>query len=276
MSLGDYLGLGLAGLATGYGLNQAGNIETRGKAISDALTQTGQNLNAGSQFKGYGVTSQLGSTSIGGDGSVNLGVGRDQATQGSMLNAYNAADRMMDQSLTDPAARQQQIYNQAMAVQNPQLDRMQAQQQAREYAMGRGGVRGSLYGGTAEDAAMARARAEASNQAYLMAQQQALAEQGQQAQMATNYGRLANQYNQTQYLPMQTQMQLMQLAGADADRSQTGQLTGQGYIGQMALGGMQTEVNALKAASELRGNVIDSILDNLGGESGLFSFLNDE
>ena len=139
MSLGDYLGLGLAGLATGYGLNQAGNIETRGKAISDALTQTGQNLNAGSQFKGYGVTSQLGSTSIGGDGSVNLGVGRDQATQGSMLNAYNAADRMMDQSLTDPAARQQQIYNQAMAVQNPQLDRMQAQQQAREYAMGRGG-----------------------------------------------------------------------------------------------------------------------------------------
>ena len=93
---------------------------------------------------------------------------------------------------------------------------------------------------------MARARAEASNQAYLMAQQQALAEQGQQAQMATNYGRLANQYNQTQYLPMQTQMQLMQLAGADADRSQTGQLTGQGYIGQMALGGMQTEVNALK------------------------------
>ena len=44
----------------------------------------------------------------------------------------------------------------------------------------------------------------------------------------------------------------------------------------MALGGMQTEVNALKAASELRGNVIDSILDNLGGESGLFSFLNDE
>jgi hypothetical protein len=42
----------------------------------------------------------------------------------------------------------------------------------------------------------------------------------------------------------------------------------------MGLGGVQTEVNAYKAASELRGNVIDSILDNIGGSTGLFSFLN--
>lgn len=273
-------GLGLTALATGYGFNKASDIEDRASAINDYLNGgngqigLGKELNAGSQFKGYGVTSQLGNTTIAPDGSVNLGVGRDQATQGSMLNAYNAADRMMGQSLVDPAARQQQIYDQAMAVQNPQLDRMQAQQQAREYAMGRGGVRGSLYGGTAEDAAMARARAEASNQSFLMAQQQALAEQGQQAQMANSYGQLANQFNQTQYLPMQQQMQLMQLAGLDADRAQTGQLTGQGYLGQMGLGGVQTEVNAYKTASELRGNVIDSILDNIGGSTGLFSFLN--
>jgi hypothetical protein len=275
-------GLGLTALATGYGFNKAKDIEDRASGVFHYLTGGGPNneiglgneLNTGSQFKGYGVTSGLGNTTIGNDGSVNLGVGRDMASQGSMLGAYNAADQMMGQSLVDPAARQQQIYNQAMAVQNPQLDRMQAQQQAREYAMGRGGIRGSLYGGTAEDAAMARARAEAGNQAYMMAQQQALAEQGQQAQMASNYGQLANQYNQTQYLPMQTQMQLMQLAGLDADRAQTGQLTGQGYLGQMGIGGVQTEVNAYKTASELRGNVIDSILDNIGGQNGLFSFLN--
>jgi hypothetical protein len=273
-------GLGLTAIAAGYGFNQAGNIEDRASAINYYLNggtdpNTGQTyvglgneLNTGSQFKGYGVTSALGNTNIGADGSVNMNVGPDPQALNSMLGAYGAADNMMAQSQLDPAARQQQIYNQAMAVQNPQLDRMQAQQQAREYAMGRGGVRGSLYGGTAEDAAMA------SNQSYLMAQQQALAEQSQQAQMATNYGQLANQYNAQTYMPMQQQMQLMQLAGLDADRAQTGQLTGQGYLGQMGLGGVQTEVNAYKTASELRGNVIDSILDNIGGSTGLFSFLN--
>ena len=52
-----------------------------------------------------------------------------------------------------------------MAIQNPELDRQQAAQQARKYAMGQGGIGGSAYGGTAEDAAMAKARAQASNQA---------------------------------------------------------------------------------------------------------------
>ena len=270
-------GLGLTALATGYGFNQAKNIEDRASDINEYLNGVnglGNQLNAGSQFKGYGVASQLGYTNIRPDGSVTMNVGPDPQALDSMLQTYSAANNMMGRSLTDPYNRQKQLYEQNMAAQNPQLNRMQAEQQAREYAMGRGGVRGSLYGGTAEDAAMARARVEGSNQAMMMAQQQALAEQGQQAQMATNYGQLANQYNQQTYMPMQQQMQLMQLAGLDADRAQTGQLTGQGYLGQMGLGGVQTEVNAYKTASELRGNVIDSILDNIGGSNGLFSFLN--
>ena len=271
--------LGLLGLAgatwsANRGFNLVDEIQNYSDQFYDPATGKGHLVDLGkdlaedSQFKGYGVTSQLGNTTIGGDGSVNMNVGPDAQAVDSMVNAYGAANQMMDRSLLNPAARQQQIYNQAMAVQNPQLNRMQAEQQAREYAMGRGGIRGSLYGGTAEDAAMARARAQASNQAYMMANQQALAEQQQQAQMASNYGQLANQYNQMQYLPMQTQMALMQLAGADADRAQTGQLTGQGYIGQTNTAGMQGAVNAFKAASELEGNIYDSILDNIGGLFG--------
>lgn len=272
-------GLGLTALAAQYGFNKASDIEERAADINaylngvDGQGGLGNQLNVGSQFKGYGVTSQLGNSSIGADGSVNMNVGRDPQALNSMLQTYRAANNMMGRSLTDPYNRQKQLYEQNMAAQNPQLNRMQAEQQAREYAMGRGGVRGSLYGGTAEDAAMARARVEGSNQAMMMAQQQALAEQGQQAQMATNYGQLANQYNQQTYMPMQQQMQLMQLAAGDADRAQTGQLTGQGYLGQMGLGGVQTEVNAYKTASELRGNVIDSILDNVVGKDGLFALL---
>ena len=264
------LGLGATAFAANYGFNQAGDIEDRAANISSDLNTLGNNLNTGSQFQGYGVTSRLGNTSVGADGSVNMNVGPNQQMQNQAMGMMGSSMNAMNNAMQSTPQREQDIYNRMMLAQQPQLNQMQAAQQAREYAMGRGGVRGSQFGGTAEDAAMARARAQASNQAYLGAMNQALAEQQQQANMANTFGQLGQQQYATGFLPMQQQMALMQLAGADADRAQTGQLTGQGYLGQMGIGGMQTEVNALKTAAELRGNVLDSILDNLTGEDGLF------
>ena len=261
----------LGGYSAYQGLKDADDLEDYGKQIGTDMNNLGQQLNTGSQFQGYGVTSALGNTSISPNGSVNMGVGPNTQMQNQANNYMNASQQMMNQSMLDPYARQQQIYNQMMLAQQPQLNQMQAAQQAREYAMGRGGVRGSQFGGTAEDAAMARARAQASNQAMLGAMQQGLAEQQQQANMAGAFGQLGQQQYGTSFLPMQQQMALMQLAAGDADRAQTGQLTGQGYLGQMGLGGLQTAVNAQKAASELKGNIYDSILDNAGGLfEGLF------
>ena len=267
-------------LAAGRGFNMADDVRDYGKNLynvdangnaTGAMPVLGQQLADGSKFQGYGVTSGLGTSTVGADGSINMGIGPDPQAYNSMLGTYETANQLMNQSAVNPYERQQQLYSQNMAAQNPMLNQMQAQQQANEYAMGRGGIRGSQYGGTAEDAAMARARVDGSNQAMMMAQQQALAEQAQQAQMATNYGQLANQYNQQTYMPMQQQMQLLQLAGADADRAQTGQLTGQGYLGQLNLGGIQAGVNSMKAASELEGNIYDSIFDNAGSlVGGLF------
>ena len=340
-----------------YGaLDSANKIEDMGNTMYNNLTQLGNTANTGSQFNGYGVTSTMGNSTIGSDGSVNMGVGVDGSVnqnyqnmmgtgyggasdglnrlgqqnaanpwmiQGAQQMAYankgmadqmaanyGAANQFRDQSMQDMGQRTQDIYNQAMAVQQPGLDRAQAAQQAREYAMGRGGVRGSQFGGTAEDAAMARARAEAGNQASFAAIQQAQAEQLQQANLAQAYGQsglqgaemrnqsanmlsdlgvkqkqmtdqryanmaqLGNQMsqigldaNKLQYLPMQMQMELMQLAGADADRSQTGQLTGLGYLTQMGLGGAEVNVNASNVANQARANLYDSILDNMGGNS---------
>jgi hypothetical protein len=262
-----------AGLLTGItsaaaiaaGLSQASNLSGYGSSLKGELTALGRELAANSAFKGYGVTSGLGNTTIGTDGSVNLGVGQNGMFNNYATQAMNNSQTLMAQAMEDPAARQQAIYNQIMAAQNPQLNAMQAQQQAREMAMGRGGVRGSQFGGTAEDAAMARARVQGSNEAALGARQAAVNELAQMGQLAGQYGQLGQQAYQTSFLPMQQQMQLLQLAGADADRAQTGQLTGQGYLAQLGLGGVQAAVNAKKASSELRGNIIDSILDNAGG-----------
>jgi len=241
-------------------------------ASSGAMHDLGNSLAADSAFKGYGVSTGLGTggVTMGDDGmNVSLGVGQDQNFLNSANGNMQYANQMSQRAMQDPYARQQQLYDQSMAVQNPMLDQMQAAQQARSYAQGRGGIRGSQFGGSAEDAAMARARVQGSNQAMLQAQQMGMAEQAQQGQMAGMFNQMGQSGYQTSFLPMQQQMAMMQLAGQDADRYQTGQLTGQGYRGQTALGGIQAAVNAQKAASELEGNVIDSIFDNA---SGLFDF----
>jgi hypothetical protein len=263
--------------SAGRGFDMADDVRKYGKSLynytngvaTGAMPELGNQLADGSKFQGYGVSSGLGNTTIGtgpnGTPQVDLGVGQNQAYNGYANNYMNAANSFMNQSMVDPAARQQQLYEQNMAVQNPMLNQMQAQQSADDFAMGRHGVSGSQFGGSSGDAAMARARVQGSNQAYQMAQQQGLAEQAQQAGMASQYGQMGQSAYQTSFLPMQQQMQLMQLAGADADRYQTGQLTGQGYLGQLNLGGIQAGVNSMKAASELEGNIYDSIFDNVGG-----------
>ena len=241
-------------------------------ASSGAMHDLGNSLAADSAFKGYGVSTGLGTSNVTADENgmnVNLNVGQNQLQNHFASTNMGYADTMSQRAMQDPYARQQQLYDQSMAVQNPMLDQMQAAQQARSYAQGRGGIRGSQFGGSAEDAAMARARVQGSNQAMLQAQQMGMAEQAQQGQMAGMFNQMGQSGYQTSFLPMQQQMAMMQLAGQDADRYQTGQLTGQGYRGQTALGGIQAAVNAQKAASELEGNVIDSIFDNA---SGLFDF----
>ena len=267
MSLPGIIGAGVSAVA---GLNDANTLSDYGKTIKNELNTMGNDLNSQSGFKGYGVTSNLGNTTIGADGSVNLGVGQNQGMMNTS-NAYmNAGQQMMNQSMQPTAGREQDIYDRTMAMQNPQLNRAQAAQQAREYAMGRGGVRGSQFGGTAEDAAMARARAEASNTAAFGAMQQAQQEQMQQANIGNMYNTAANANYQTSFMPMQQQMALMQMGQHGADAAQTGQLTGLQYLAQLGLGGAQVDVNANKAASELKGNIYDSILDNAGGLFDIF------
>lgn len=215
---------------------------------------------------------------------------------------------------------------------------------------------GSQYGGTSGDAAMARARTQASNQAAISAMQQAdnerkmfgdIASQygqiGQQnyqnianrenalnnaagqfgqlgnqsyanmvdrenalGQLGAAYGQLGNQANsltndragmlsqlgnamgqlgmdasKLSYLPMEMQMKLLDLGRTNSDLAQTGQLTGNDYFGQLALGGANSNMQAQKASSELLGNLYGALLNNAGGQqnadgsgtSGFFGML---
>ena len=316
---GNWLSDNASGLASvgsiAGALDNASDIRDLGYATQQHLENMGQDLNTGSQFQGYGVTSGLGNSTVGTDGSINLGVGPNQQLQNQGLGMGTAANNAMqnalgvqhgqsainyspyakdamNKSLADPSQRQSEIFDQLMAMQNPELDRAQAQQQAVEHARGRGGIMGSQYGGTAEDAAMAKARAEATNTAALNAMQQADSERQMFGQMGAAYGGLGNQAMQAasqyggmlgnigaqmgqlgldqqkaSYLPMQMQMELLNQAQNTGGMAQQGQLQGQDYLAQLLLGGTNANINAQKVSSELMGNLYDSILDNLGGQS---------
>ena len=249
-------------------LNNASDTRRMGTTIQSYLDTMGQNLNTDSQFQGYGVTSGIANSNVDTDGSVNLGLGMYGNAQNAADAAYLAAQGFANEAGVPIDQAQNDIYQSIMATQNPELNRMQAAQQANEYAMGRGGVRGSAYGGTAEDAAMARARAQASNEAAFQARKMANEERGLLGQLAGQFGQVGNQGLQASLLPMDAQMRLLQEASRTGTMAQTGQLTGQDYIAQLGLGGANANINAMHSANQLTGNLYNALLSNLGGTQG--------
>lgn len=268
--LGNH-GVNLAGTAAGiYGaLDNANNTRDMGNQVQGYLNSLGDSLNDGSQFQGYGVTSSLGNSTVGTNGSIDLGgAGQYAYAQDAANSAYGAAQSLTDQLGIPIQQSQDDIYSSIMATQRPELNRMQAEQQAQEYARGRGGIRGSQYGGTAEDAAMARARAMSSNDAAFKAREMANAERGMLGQLAGQLGQYGNQSLEASYLPMNQQMALLKLGAGTSDMAQTGQLTGLDYLAQLGIGGANANINAQHSANQLTGNLYNALLSNLGGVQG--------
>ena len=226
-----------------------------------------------------------------------------QGTGGLQQGAYNASQQMMGLATQDPAQREQEIYNRMMSAQQPGLDRARAAMEGRAFAQGRTGVAGSQYGGSGEQFAQSRAEAEARNSAMLGAMGQAQNEMMNQGNLASSFGSLGNQTSglmanmanlrntfglgQAQlqqggagllgsigsqqanlgFLPAEMQLQQGLFGLQNADVAQTGQLTGANLAAQLGLGGVQTDVNANKAASELYGNAFAAILSGNAGDS---------
>lgn len=300
------------GAAAG-GLLYASEITDRGQGYAGDMGTLAANLQDQSGFKGYGVKTGVGQSQFAADGSLDVGVGPDQgmisaanqgalggmdmmqqagANMGANQGAYmDASQQAMNNSMQNMAGREQDIYGRAMAMQQPMLDQQRAQMNAREYAQGRGGIRGSQFGGSGEDAAMARAQAQAQNNASFQAMGQAQQEMNNQAAMASQYGQLGqgmnsamgqmgaqmgqtgqNMYNMG-YMAPNYQLNALQAGAQGGNMAQTGQLTGTGYGAQLGLGGIQTSVNADKAASEMYGNIVAAMMNNANGSNGSSSWL---
>ena len=147
----------------------------------------------------FNIGPAFGSTEVGTLGSEFLGRSSDELDRNlPSLNIMNqvardnltAARGFIREAEMSPAARQQDIFDRIRAGQLDEENRQRLQLEERLASQGRLGVSTNLYGGTPEQLALAKAQAEARNNAMIQAMGQAQAER----ELA---GRLGTQFSST-------------------------------------------------------------------------------
>ena len=169
-----------------------------------------------------GLLSQQPSAAIGQLGQQALGLGASglattapQDVEALRRQYRDLASISAQDVLTPTGAREQDVYNRIRATQSGEEQRQRLQLEERLANQGRLGVRTSMFGGTPEQLAMAKAQEEAQNQASLMAMQQAQREQQQALGTAQTlggmFGQQAGLSNTLQSAAQQRAAQLSQL-----------------------------------------------------------------
>ena len=170
--------------------------------------------------------------------------------------AFGLGGQFMGQAGMPMGAREQDVYNRIRATQLGEEERQRLQLEERLFNQGRGGVRTSMFGGTPEQLALAKAQELAQNQASLMAMQQAQAEQAQQAALGAQYAGLGSGLaGQRQALEAAQQAQALQAlaGGTSLLTGRMGLQQAQQQLGLGALGGAYVPqaqlLNAIQATS---------------------------
>ena len=241
---------GLSGLqgagGAGAGLNQLGlNFANQAQGMLGQSTASQQMQNIGQQA--YGGAGQ----------QLTRGAPQDIEALRSQY-AGMAGQAATDLGSMNQVGRQQDIYNQLRSMQTPEEERQRLALEERLQAQGRGGIQTAQYGGTPEQLAMAKAQAEAQNQAGMMAMQQAGSEQDRAYQQALGLAGQTSQFAGTssdlQSASQQRGAQLAQL-GMSTEQIQS-QLATEGLGRTTATAGMgsdlQGQSEALKGQAQQR------------------------
>lgn len=213
--------------------------------------------------------------------------GRELATDASR-RSYTLGQQFMEAAGLDTGQRESDIYGRIRDVQRPEEERNRIALEERLAAQGRLGVSTNLYGGTPEQLAVEKARAEAMNSAMLSAMGQARQEQAQQAALGAQFTGLgAQQAMQRQNLAQAGQQQALQLMaggqGLLAGGQQLRQM--QQQLAQGALAGSyvpQAQLLNAQQASQIfpqlqqRGQLYGAGLYGEGAMGGLSALLSAE
>ena len=242
------LGLGGAGLAFAkQGYDRLGEV---GEQAYEAYSGEGglaDELRGLSEFQPYTVTSATGSQfgmGLGENGEMDYNLSLSGTEQDLQNEQMRRAESMFALAEQNPAAREQEVFQRMMDSINPQRERERYELEQRLQGQGRLGVQTSMFGGTPEGLAMAKAQEEAYSQNMLGAMDFAGAEQTRQAALGT--GMLANAY-----IPQAQLLNAIQPGQTTAEQRRSQMATQTGAYGETYSTGLQALLSsALGQASQ--------------------------
>ena len=246
-------GVGAAGL-----MDQINRTEDLGSFAQQESGQIGQDAIDGTTFQPFTVASSTGNTAVDAQGNINAQL----SEQGQQFqdSAMGAATGLFSQAAQDPAARQQELFQQMQAAFAPEQQRIDNALQSQLFAQGRGGITSAGFGGSSEQFANAKAREEMMLQNWMQSQGLAFNEQGQQASLAGQFSGLGNQQTSNLFNQLNSGIQA-------SDLQQNGQIAGQNLSSQARTTGLEAQVNAQKTANDLYGGLFQTA-GNVAGQVG--------
>jgi hypothetical protein len=263
--LGDLIaaGGGAALLAKGY--EDLGNIGD--KAYNEMAGPGGlaDKLSDRMEFKPYTVTSATGGQfgmSQGQDGQYNFDLNLSPEEQALQQSQLANAGMFFDQAAMPIADREQEVYNRMRAAMSPEEERQRLQLEERLFNQGRGGLRTSMFGGSPEQLALAKAQEEAKNSAMLQAMQFA----GQEQQ---RYGQMGSGMLASSFVPQAQLISALQPGMTAADQARLAQQGQAQAYGETYATGLEALLQSGLGRSSMLGGAGANILE--GALGGLFS-----
>ena len=318
----DFLGnLSLSDLAsTGVNLTAYNDLLTRlgdvGSGLASGASTIGTEAAKATKFEPFTVTTGFGTTTATDEGGYTTTLTPEQTARQTALSgitgglltdftglapdvstfqsgALSGAESALTAATGDQATREADVYERIRAAQRPEEERQRLALQEQLQSQGRTGLRTAMFGGSPEQFALEKARAEAQNTASLAAIQQAGAERQQNLGAAQGLFGLTGQAaglpslleaSQLQNIgaglgleatPEQLLLSTLSPAINIASLADMGRRSGAGLQAEAGISGLealaQTELGRASALRDLYGGILGATGGS--GNSGLFSQL---
>ena len=292
-------------LGTGLGIDALNDLRSRGAEAEQAALALGQQAQEGTEFKPFSISTGFGGVQTDPTGGFTTTLSpQQQALQGQLAGitggltggfgagapdvsgiqgqALGGVQGLLQQAQGSTAGREQDIYNRIRATQMPEEQRQQLALDEQLAAQGRTGLRTAQFGGSPEQFAMEKARAEAMNQASLASIGQAQAQRQADLAAATGMFGLGSQASflpsglqqaqlgnigasmGLQYMPEQQLLASLTPSLSLADLASVGQRQGAGYLAEAGATGLEANLAAQKTKAEGLAGLYSSLLGAQG------------
>jgi len=205
-------------------------------------------------------------------GGLTLGLSDNQKALRDWLETQTGAfqDYFTSEYGTDDwrETKEQDIYARIRAAMLPEEERQRLALEQRLFGQGRLGTRTSMFGGTPEQLALAKAQEEAKTQAMIAAMTRASTEQQE------DFGNIARSMG-LQYAPEQFLLSTLAPATNLASIADLGRRAGAGYQAEAGMAGLDALLSSEVGRSNMTGQLLNALLTGPGGgtSGGLFGEL---